>query len=153
MRHIILTFSSLALAGTLACASGGASSDAAAGGEVTTPRLQGILRPRGGAISGEVSISPTGRAAEFRTVLTLRGSDAGQQHPWHVHRGRCDSQGPVVGSILAYPVLQIRGDGNVDLTQTIRERLEPGPSYYVDIHASRSNMDLIIACADLLPAG
>ena len=151
MRHIIPVWS-LAVV-TLACASGAASSPSTDAGVVTTPRLQGVFQPRGGGISGEVSVSPTGREGEFRAALTVRGSNAGEQHPWHVHTGRCDAEGPPVGSILAYPILQIRGDGNVDLTQTIRERLVPGTSYYADIHRSRSNMDIIIACADLHPAG
>lgn len=155
MRRSLFLLSSLTLAGAAACASSGAASgggEAAANVAVSTPRLQGLLQPRGGSISGEVTISPTDRADQFRVALTLRGSDAGQQHPWHVHRGRCDAEGPIVGSILAYPVLQIRGDGNVDLNRTIDAGLEPGQSYYADIHASRSNMDRIIACADLMPA-
>ena len=152
MRYVIKVCCSLA-AVTLGCASGGASSGGTDGGVVTTPRLQGVLQARGSAISGEMSVSPTSREGEFRAALTLRGSNAGEQHPWHVHTGRCDAEGPIVGSMLAYPVLQIRGDGNADLAQTIRERLVPGTSYYVDIHRSRANMDIIIACADLHPAG
>lgn len=153
MRHTVLILSSLALASAAGCASSGAAAGGEAAVNVTTPRLQGLLQPRGSSMSGEVSIMPTSRAGEFRVNLSLRGSSAGQQHPWHVHTGRCDAEGPVVGSILAYPVLQVRGDGNVDLAQTIREPLEPGRSYYVDIHASRSNMDRIVACAELQPAG
>ena len=154
MRRTLPFLSSLALAASMGCASSGTSAEgtAAATDVNTTPRLQGLIQPRGGSMSGEVNITPTERAGEFRARLTLRGSQAGQQHPWHVHTGRCDAMGPVVGSMIAYQVLQIRGDGNVDLNQTIRERLSPGQSYYVDVHASRSDMDRILACADLQPA-
>ena len=148
MRHIRPLFSSLVLAASVACASGGTpSSGTAAGADVTTPRLQGIF---GGTLAGEISVSPTDRRGEFEAALTLRGSSAGEQHPWHVHTGRCDAEGPVVGSILAYPVLQIRGDGNADLSRKIGVSLEPGRSYYVDIHRSRAS-DAVVACADLLP--
>ena len=153
MRHTVLLFSSLALVASVGCASGGTSgSGATAEGAVTTPRLQGLLQSAGGGLSGEVAIAPTSRAGEFRANLVVRGSSAGQQHPWHVHTGSCNAHGPVVGSLIAYQVLQVRGDGNVDLTQTVRETLRPGQSYYVDIHASRSDMDRILACADLHPA-
>ena len=153
MRPFLSLVSSFAFVATAACASSGTSASAGAEGAaaMTTPRLQGLLQPIGGGISGEVSLAPTERAGQFRASIMLRGSDAGQQHPWHVHSGRCDSEGPVVGSVIAYPVLQIRGDGNVDLTRTIDGTIEPGRSYYVDVHASRSNMDRIIACADLQP--
>jgi hypothetical protein len=152
MRHSLLVLSSLTVLSAAACASGGAPAGGAAASDVTTPRLQGLLQPRAGSVSGEVSVSPTDRAGQFRVALTLRGSAPGQQHPWHVHRGRCDAEGPIVGSTIAYPVLQIRGDGNVDLNRTIDASLDPAAAYYVDVHASRANMDLIIACADLLPA-
>jgi len=150
MRHIRPLFSSLVLAASFACASGGTPSNATAGADVTTPRLQGIFQPRGGAFAGEIRVSPTDRQGEFQAALTLRGSNAGQQHPWHVHTGRCDAEGPVVGSILAYPVLEIRGDGNADLSRKIGVSLQSGRSYYVDIHRSRAN-DAVVACADLHP--
>ena len=154
MRQTAVLLSSLALAAATGCASGGTSGGAAeAAADVgMAPRLHGLIQPRGGGMSGEVAIAPTSRAGEFRVNLTLRGSDAGQQHPWHVHQGRCDAMGPVVGSSVAYQVLQIRGDGNIDHSQTVRETLESGRAYYVDIHASRSDMDRIVACADLQPA-
>ena len=152
MRHTVLLFSSLALVASGGCASSGSAEVEPAMDVVATPRLTGLIQPRGGSMSGEVAIAPTARAGEFRINLSLRGSEAGQQHPYHVHQGRCDATGPVVGSSVAYQVLQIRGDGNIDLSQTIRERLEPGRSYYVDVHPSRADVDRIIACADLLPA-
>ena len=148
MSHIRPLFSSLVLAASIACASGGTSSSGTAAADVTTPRLQGIF---GGGFAGEISVAPTDRQGEFQVALTLRGSNAGQQHPWHVHLGRCDAQGPIVGSLLAYPVLEARGDGNADLSRKIGVSLAPGRSYYADVHRSRAN-DGVVACADLHPA-
>ena len=152
MHHSRPVFSSLVLAGSIACASGGTPSSGTPAAAVVAPRLQGIFQARGSGLSGEIGISPANRQGEFQVALTLRGSNAGLQHPWHVHSGRCESEGPVVGSILAYPVLEIRGDGNVDLSRRIGVKLEHGQMYYADIHLSRAN-EAVVACADLQPIG
>ena len=154
MRFSLLFSSSFALAASIGCASTGTSGgDTATDAAITTPRLGGVLQSGGSGLAGEVNIAPTSRAGEFRAVLAVRGSSAGQQLPWHVHRGSCNANvvGTVVGSLVSYQALQVRGDGTADLTQTIRASLEPGQAYYVDIHASRSDMERIVSCADLHP--
>ena len=51
--------------------------------------------------------------------------------------------------LVAYQLIQVRGDGTADHTQTVRTSLAPGQTYYVDVHASRSDMERIVGCADL----
>lgn len=152
-----LTFpfaSLLALAASIGCASTGTSGgETATDATITTPRLAGVLQSGGSGLAGEINIAPTSRAGEFRATLAVRGGSAGQLLPWHVHRGNCNANvvGTVVGSLVSYQPLQPRGDGTADLTQTVRASLEPGQAYYVDIHASRSDMERIVGCADLHP--
>lgn len=152
MRHAVVVVSSLALVTTIGCASSGSST----GGTATAassgggPALKGLIQPLGASLTGQVTIAPTSRDGELRVAMTVRGSSAGQRHPWHVHSGRCDATGPILGSTVAYPLLEIRGDGTVDITRTIRARLDPLRSYYVDIHASSADMDRILGCADLV---
>lgn len=142
----------LALAATVGCASAGTSGgDTATDAASTTPRLGGVFQSGGGGLAGEVNIAPTSRAGEFRATLSIRGASAGQQLPWHVHAGRCNSSTPgvVAGSLVAYQLIQVRGDGTADHTQTVRTSLAPDQTYYVDVHASRSDMERIVGCADL----
>ena len=146
---------SLAIVAAIGCASSGTSGgETASDAATTTPRLAGVLQSGGTGLAGEVNIAPTSRAGEFRATLSLRGSSAGQQLQWHVHRGNCNANvvGPVVGSLVIYQVIQARGDGTADHTQTVRAPLEPGQAYYADLHPSRSDIERVVGCADLHPA-
>jgi hypothetical protein len=81
--------------------------------------------------------------------VSLNGAVPNASHPWHVHEGGCNSGGVIVGDSTAYPVLQVGSTGaaaaNVNLSLMLNEAMD----YYVDVHASASDMQTIVACGDL----
>ncbi|MDB4951040.1 MAG: hypothetical protein JWM27_3689 [Gemmatimonadetes bacterium] len=82
-------------------------------------------------------------------TLNLAHGTAGRAYPWHVHSGACGSGGPVVGPAAAYPHAAIGRDGKSTASAHLNFPLRRDASYYVNIHASSSQMGNIVACAPL----
>jgi Cu/Zn superoxide dismutase len=103
----------------------------------------------GSTVGGTVEArsGTTGTTATIR----LQGAASGGRHPWHIHRGTCGSNGPIVGPASAYPVLVVGADGRATATATLAEDIGIGDvdDFYVNVHASPQNMGTIIACGDL----
>ena len=136
-------------ASMLGCASGsGGAPEAATLDTALMPAMKAIIRPMGGGIQGEATVLPGNRPGQFRATVSIMGSQAGQQHPWHVHAGRCDAPDQVVGGMLEYRMLDVRGDGKAESVATVNADLQLGRSYFVDIHLSRGDMDRVIACGN-----
>lgn len=93
------------------------------------------------------------RAGETGTTATisLQGASSGARHPWHIHKGTCGSNGPIVGPASAYPVLMVGSDGRATATATVSVNIDVGEDddYYVNVHASPENLGTIVACGDL----
>lgn len=116
-------------------------------GRLATPaELVGAVQIRGDAWMGQGS-SP----GETRTEVTLSNAAPGGEHPWHVHEGTCGSNGGVLGPGEAYKTLKVGGDGRASQSTTLPMALPTSGSYYVNIHASPSNMGTIVACGNLAP--
>ena len=151
-----MSFSRAVLLGTLAlgCASTPATDDVAPPALGVNPGRSWVatLRGLGSPIIGEIRISPAG-SREMRAAISITGSDSGEEHPWHIHRGTCQSMvanAPVEGDVVSYRPVRMRGDGMGEMTVTLPIVLETGP-YYVDVHRSRSNLDMVLACGTLSP--
>ncbi|CAN5207393.1 hypothetical protein BH18GEM1_BH18GEM1_17280 [soil metagenome] len=97
---------------------------------------------------GRVNALPGGKT---RAAVEIRGADAGAQHPWHIHEGECGSDGAIVGDPAAYPVLTANADGEASADATIDVALDADPDgdYYVNIHKSPTEADIIVSCAEL----
>jgi hypothetical protein len=145
IRSSLATLSVLAVLG---CAGRGSQVQ----GEPAGP-LRAVLRSVTAPVSGEAFVTPGTRPESFNVVLRIMGSEAGQQHPWHVHAGNCEAPGDVVGSVISYRPMAIRGDGQYNLEVTIDGHLQRGRAYHVDVHASPTQPDRIVACGNLLPEG
>ena len=89
---------------------------------------------------------PDGRT---EVTVTLSGGSGGGEHPWHVHRGTCGSNGEIVGSKNAYPILRPDQSGYASETARIDTALDPSGSYYINIHQSPNQLDVIVACGEL----
>lgn len=93
------------------------------------------------------------RAGEMGTTATIRlqGASSGARHPWHIHKGTCGSNGPIVGPASAYPVLMVGSDGRATATATVAVNIDVGDDddYYVNVHASPENLGTIVSCGDL----
>jgi hypothetical protein len=62
----------------------------------------------------------------------------------------CAEGGGIVGVDGDYPRLQIGADGSAGATATVPQPLSTGAAYHVNVHLSEAEMDVIIACGDLV---
>lgn len=82
-------------------------------------------------------------------TIALQGATVGAAHPWHVHEGSCGSAGAIVGSSSTFPPLQVGSEGQAQSAMQLPLALNEARGYYVDVHASSSDMGTIIACGVL----
>jgi hypothetical protein len=111
----------------------------------TPSALAGAMQVRGTA-----QWSRTGDTASTVNV-TISNATAGGVHPWHVHRGRCGENGPIVGSAAAYSPLSVDNQGNASASAQLDMTLPQSGDYYVNVHASSANLGTIISCGNLAP--
>ena len=106
---------------------------------------------------GAVQVTGTGwmaadeDAAQTRAGATLANATPGGEHPWHVHVGRCGSNGAIVGDAAAYRPLKVGGNGRAEATAKLDLPLPRSGEFYINVHASASNLGTIIACGNLAP--
>lgn len=81
--------------------------------------------------------------------VEISGAEPSAQHPWHIHSGKCDTNGPIVGSAAAYSTLTVNADGEATGSATIDVALEPDSDYYINIHKSPSETETIVACGPI----
>ena len=108
----------------------------------------GSLSPRSGsAITGSFKAL----VADGKTTVSvnLANAMAGQQLPWHVHKGRCDNDMGIVGSASQYPVIVVANDGTASANTVLGVSLDEAENYFVNVHASPTNLQTIVACGDL----
>jgi hypothetical protein len=86
-----------------------------------------------------------------RVVVSIANATPGGAHPWHIHMGRCGGNGGIVGAASAYEPLEVNGDGNASETATLSVTFPYSGDYYVNIHASATNMGTIVGCGNLAP--
>jgi hypothetical protein len=85
-----------------------------------------------------------------RATLTLRGGLAAGRYPWHVHVGRCGSDGPILGNPADYPLLVPSAtEGRDNATAGFEATLDPGADYYVNVHESMEEIGNVVACGNL----
>jgi hypothetical protein len=112
---------------------------------VATPSgLAGAIQVR-----GRGWMAPSGKEGETRAEVRISNAAPGGVHPWHVHRGRCGADQGIFGPPNAYEPLKVDGDGNASSTALIPLPAPTTGEYYVNVHASRTNMGTIVACGNL----
>ena len=82
-------------------------------------------------------------------TISIEGAAQNAQHPWHVHRGVCGDNGPIVGDANAYPVLAVAADGKASANASIGVALNEQESYYVNVHNSPTDLGTIVGCGKL----
>ena len=137
----------LCVAAAGACASGGGPStgdgefvvdfDAAIRGMSRYANVRGAAR----------AVATLGTTA---VTVDLQGGVPGSRHPWHIHYGRCGSGGSIVGSAAAYPPLEPDAEGSDRATTTLGVQLDDDTRYHVNVHLSAEEMDVVIACGNLV---
>ena len=81
--------------------------------------------------------------------VNIEGAAPDAVHPWHIHEGKCGSGGPIVGDPMAYPPLRIGADGRAADNATVLVGLNEAKDYFVNVHASTTDLATIVACGDL----
>lgn len=108
---------------------------------------------RGIGASARISGSSTARVQQSGTqaMVTVARARGGDQLPWHVHEGTCDTPGgDIVGPPSAYPPLSVASNGQATAMANLPGvRLNEAGEYKVNFHASSSDMGTIVACANL----
>lgn len=83
--------------------------------------------------------------------VSIAGARPGSMHPWHIYSGACGSGGSIVGSTSAYPVLQVNSTGDASASAMLDVALHSGASYYVNISASPTDVETVLACGQVRP--
>jgi hypothetical protein len=151
MRRLILTMAAFAFVG---CVRTHANEETGAVDvDVESPTKQGedwngSLVARGGSgITGTFKAN----VANGKTTVSvnLANAMAGQRLPWHVHNGTCDSDMGIFGDASLYPVIVVANDGTASVNTVLNYSLDEAKDYMVNVHASPTNLQTIVACGDL----
>lgn len=112
----------------------------------TPSSLAGAVQIRGTAWMGSQS-----GASETQVQIRVSNATPGGIHPWHVHRGQCGNDQGIWGEAGEYEPMRINDEGNGGASATIGERTPTDGQFYVNVHASPSNLGTIVACGNLAP--
>jgi hypothetical protein len=117
-------------------------------GTLATPAgLAGALQVAGTAWMGYKEKDST----QTRAHVAIENAAPGARHPWHVHIGQCGSDHGIFGPPDAYPVLKVGGNGKAEADADLPLPTPRQGQYFVNVHASATNMGTIVACGNLAP--
>jgi hypothetical protein len=117
-------------------------------GTLATPAgLAGALQVKGTAWMGYKEKDST----QTRAHVAIENATPGARHPWHVHIGQCGSDRGIFGPPGAYPVLKVGGNGEAKADADLPLPTPRQGQYFVNVHASATNMGTIVACGNLAP--
>lgn len=123
--------------------------------EVTEPPIElewrGFLTAEPGweGVWGEAGLFWVEKADEFDAWAHLIGDDPGVTRGWRVFRSSCAAGGEGLGSPGDYSPLQVGSNGQVYVSVTVPQAIEPQSTFHVKIFESTSESAAIIACANL----
>lgn len=112
----------------------------------TPSELQGVAQVRGSAWMARNT-----KGNGVRARVSINNATPGAEHPWHVHRGQCGFDQGIVGSASDYEPLKVNGEGRASREATLDMALPRTGEYFVNVHASASNLSAIVACGNLAP--
>jgi hypothetical protein len=151
MRRLILTMAAFAFVGCVRTHANEATGAVDVDIESPTKKGEdwnGSLSARGGS-----GITGTFKAfvADGKTTVSvnLANAMAGQRLPWHVHNGTCDNDQGIFGDASMYPVIVVANDGTASVNTVLNYSLDEAKDYMINVHASPTNLQTIVACGDL----
>ena len=126
---------------------------AAATHGVFKPEWKTELKPGAGSnITGSAEFEAEGDKAS-KAEISIKGATKGSELPWHVHSGKCGSNGPIVGAATAYPTLKVKDDGSAKAEAKLDMATPASGEYFVNVHKSPADLKTIVACGDLTLEG
>jgi hypothetical protein len=109
-------------------------------------------------LAGAVQVKGSGWMAadkddtdKTRAYVSVQNAVPGGEHPWHVHLGQCGSDRGIFGAADAYEPLRVGSEGQAQETAVLAVPAPEAGQYFINVHASRNNMQTIIACGNLAP--
>lgn len=151
MRRLILTMAAFAVVGCVRTAVNEETGALDVDLESPTQRGEdwdGSLTPQPGyAVTGSFKAI----YYEGRTDVTINIANAspGQRLPWHIHEGSCGNDRGIVGDPSAYSPLVVGSNGSATGRANVMALLDEAKDYFVNVHASSTNLQTIVACGDL----
>jgi hypothetical protein len=151
MRRMILTMAAFAVVGCVRTHANEATG--AVDVDIESPTKTGedwtgSLAARGGSgITG--SFKALVNEGKTNVSVNLANAMAGQRLPWHIHEGTCNSDMGIVGDPSAYPVIVVANDGTASVNALVGVSLDEAKDYFINVHASPTNLQTIVACGDL----
>jgi hypothetical protein len=151
MRRMILTMAAFAVVGCVRTHANEATGEVDV--DIESPAKtgedwSGSLAARGGSgITG--SFKALVNEGKTNVSVNLANAMAGQRLPWHIHEGTCDNDMGIVGSASAYPVIVVANDGTASVNALVGVSLDEAKDYFINVHASPTNLQTIVACGDL----
>lgn len=106
------------------------------------PRLVLELREfNDSGVSGTATLYDAGD----RTIVEIDAENTGENHPSHIHAGRCDDLTPEV----AYPLQNVRADGKATSVVDVSLSELLASEFSVDMHLAPTELGTLIACAEI----
>jgi hypothetical protein len=152
MRRLILTMAAFAVVGCVRTHANeetgeidvDVESPARAGAEV----WDGSLQPQTGyAVTG--SFRAVYNEGRTNVTINIANASPGQQLPWHIHEGSCGNDRGIIGGASNYTPLTVGSNGTASGSANLMARLDEAKDYFVNVHASPTNLETIVACGDL----
>lgn len=138
-------FAGLAAALAAACASGGGGGG---GGEGIVDFDAQLTPTAGYQVRGTANaVSTLGRTA---VTVDIENGTPGAAYPWHVHEGRCGTNGPIVGKASDYSPIEVDEDGKERANAVLSLVLDDDTPYFVNLHLSAQQMNVIVSCGALV---
>jgi hypothetical protein len=103
------------------------------------------------SISGDAGMIWTEGDAEVQVGLSITGDEPGSVRPWFLRLNTCAEGGDVLGFEGNYPQLVIDNLGQGAAEATIQGAIDLSAPLHVSVHLSESDLETVIACADLDP--
>jgi hypothetical protein len=118
---------------------------------------EATLAPASGhTLHGTVTVTPIaddgqGWAPRSRVAVSIVSAAPGSSHAWHLHRGVCGSDGPIVGPAASYAPVPVGSGGAAQLIAEMPIRLSGDGPYFAHVHETGAMG--VEACGALLPVG
>ena len=151
MRRMILTMAAFAVVGCVRTHANEATGEVDV--DIESPAKtgedwSGSLQARGGSgITG--SFKALVNEGKTNVSVNLANAMAGQRLPWHIHQGTCDNDMGIVGDPSSYPPIVVANDGTASANTIVAVSLDEAKDYFINVHASSTNLQTIVACGDL----
>jgi hypothetical protein len=102
-------------------------------------------------MGGTARMRPGSGASTTVIEVNLLNAAPGGEHPWEAHRGQCGEDQGVFGPTEAYKPLKVDSDGRASSSATLPVATPDEGQYFVLVHASGSNAEMVVACGNLAP--